>query len=86
MAERVWSTTPPGRTKYDWPSIVEDLHSKPGVWMLIDDQASRWLANAINRRKMRALQNDGWQYLTRTKSNGERREVWMTAKRLELSD
>lgn len=85
----VWSSEPPpvqtraGRPgKYDWAAIVAELKARPGEWLLIDDAAARGLPSAIMRRKMTALQDDGWDWLVTTRNNNaETRtaEVWMSA-------
>lgn len=87
MAE-VWQSDPPaprrrGRQgKYDWDEIVSDLQSRPGEWLMVDDEAARGLPSAIKRKKMTALQDPEWTFhVTTRKNDREARtaEVWMMA-------
>ena len=84
-----WSSVPPAakggpRGKYDWPEIVRKLKSRPGEWLLIDDEASRSLSSAIKARKMTALQDPDWTFDVQTRNNDREKntaEVYMSARK-----
>jgi hypothetical protein len=87
----VWKAAPPRVTrlgrmgKYDWVDITEQLKSRPGEWMLVDEAAARGLYSAIVRRKMTALQQEGWRFRVTTRNNNRQTktaEVWMTAEKV----
>ena len=83
----VWSPDPPNRKRYDWATIVAELTDRPGEWRLIDETASRSLAGAVKRRRMRAIKDAyeaGWELRVSTRDNtAKTAEVWMTAVRRE---
>jgi hypothetical protein len=86
MAEPPRSVRPGRQGRYDWDTIVEQLMERPGEWLLVDEKASRGLASAIVKKKMRALRVEGWNFLVTTRNNNRKErtaEVWMTAERTD---
>lgn len=85
--EQVWRAEPPSKRGYDWATIVDQLTSRPGEWLLINEEATRSLAGAIKRRKMRAIKDAwaaGWELKVTTRNNTTKTaEVWMSAVRRE---
>jgi hypothetical protein len=75
MTQTKWVEGPPPRGltgvrgKYDWDHIVKELQSRPGEWLLVDEEAAISLPTAIRNRKMRALKDPAWVYVVRTSNN-----------------
>lgn len=42
-------TDPPGRTRYDWDIIAEQLENKPMVWGLVFQEDRTSVANAVRQ-------------------------------------
>ena len=71
-----------GRGKYDWQTIVEELTSDPGKWMLVDDEATRGMPSVIKRDKIAALRDPEWEFHVVTRNNNKQAgtcELWMSA-------
>lgn len=54
-AEVVWEDPPPGRGRYDWQAIADQLRERPGQWAKIFEQDRASLATAIRIRGVHAL-------------------------------
>jgi hypothetical protein len=88
--QEVWREQPPatsrGTGKYDWVEITERLKSKPGEWLLIDDNATLSLQSAIRKRRMVALRDDAWKFRVSVRETNQEKgtcSVWMCAEKRE---
>lgn len=86
----VWADRPPARSrgtgKYDWEEIVGRLKSRPGEWLLIDEDATLSLQSAIRKRKMVALRDDDWDFKVSVRDTNKEAgtcSVWMCAQQRE---
>lgn len=81
-----WAERPPARPrgtgKYDWVDIVDRLKSRPGEWLLVDDEATLSLQSAIRKRRMVALRDDAWDFKVSVRDTNKEAgtcSVWMCA-------
>lgn len=54
-AEVTWEEPPPGRQRYDWAAIADQLRTRPGEWAKVFDRDRSSLATAIRIRGVHAL-------------------------------
>ena len=54
-ADVTWENPPPGRQRYDWAAIAEQLRERPLQWAKIFDQDRASLATAIRINGIQAL-------------------------------
>lgn len=54
-ADVTWENPPPGRQRYDWNAIAEQLRERPGQWAKIFDRDRTSLATSIRIRGVHAL-------------------------------
>jgi hypothetical protein len=79
------SSPPPTPRRYDWPGITARLKAKPGEWMCVLTGEPKTVYGAIKRKRMRALQEPGWDFEVTTRNNNEEAKTcdyWMVAQRV----
>ena len=53
--EVTWEEPPPGRQRYDWAAIAEQLRERPNTWAKVFESDRASLATAIRIRGIQAL-------------------------------
>jgi len=78
-------TQPTGASRYDWTSIGQEARSRPGEWLMVDDEAGQYLLQRLRNDAIAGLREPGWHYegvtrKNRTTDEGPRLcELWIRA-------
>lgn len=78
-------TQPTGRSKYDWVAVAQEAQSRPGEWLMVDDEAGQYLLQRLRSDGIAGLRSDDWTYegvtrQNRTTDEGTRIcELWIRA-------